>query len=387
MRLVAPAVAIALMNSLASAQTPAASPADLAPVLEPIRTTAGLPALAAVVLSGDQVVAQGATGVRQAGASAAVTMADKFHLGSDTKAMTATLLALLVEEGRLTWNTTVGDVLGPVVPQMNPAWRPVTLAQLLTHHAGAPADLDAGGLWGRLWQREGSPTAQRLQLARGVLARPPVNPPGTAYVYSNAGFALAGAMAEQVTGRPWEDLMQERLFAPLGITSAGFGAPGTPGRVDQPLGHTTGGQPVPPGPRADNPPAIAPAGTVHMTLPDWAKFVALHLRGDPSNPRRECRLLQPATFARLHHAVPDETSPYAMGWGVLTRSWARGATPQAQGRTLTHAGSNTMWYCVTWLAPERDFAVLVACNRGGDGAAKACDQAASELIKRFLPPR
>ena len=42
-----------------------------------------------------------------------------------------------------------------------------------------------------------------------------------------------------------------------------------------------------------------------------------------------------------------------------------------------------MWFCLTWLAPERDFAVLIACNRGGDVAAKACDQIAGALIKQF----
>ena len=67
-----------------------------------------------------------------------------------------------------------------------------------------------------------------------------------------------------------------------------------------------------------------------------------------------------------------------MGWVVVDRDWAGGAA-------LTHAGSNTMWFAVTWVAPQRDFAVLVACNQGGDVAAQACDDAAWALIQRFPP--
>ncbi|HEX7631534.1 MAG TPA: serine hydrolase domain-containing protein, partial [Lacunisphaera sp.] len=343
----------------------------------------GMPGLAAVVLHGDQIVAQGATGVRAAGSQPALTIADRFHLGSDTKAMTATLIAVLLEEGKLKWTTTVGEIFGDKVKPMDPAWKDVTLDQLLTHRAGAPANLDAGGLWGRLWERQGTPTEQRMQLVRGVLARPPVNPPGTTYLYPNAGFAIAGAMAETVTGEAWEKLIAAKVFVPLDISQFGFGAPGTPGALDQPLGHDGQGHPVPVGPQADNPPAIGPAGTVNMSLPDWAKFIALHLRGDPANPQRVVKLITAESFAHLHQPASGPGTQYAAGWLIVRRPWAAGTPPHNSGLALNHAGSNTMWYCVTWLAPERDLALLVACNRGGDTAAKACDEAAGQLLRRF----
>ena len=68
-----------------------------------------------------------------------------------------------------------------------------------------------------------------------------------------------------------------------------------------------------------------------------------------------------------------------MGWIVAERDWG-------SGTVLNHAGSNTMWYAVTWIAPKKDFAVLVACNQGGDEAEKACDEASSLLIQEFLLP-
>ena len=72
-----------------------------------------------------------------------------------------------------------------------------------------------------------------------LLAKPPLTKPGTVYAYSNAGYVFAGLMAEEVTGQPWEELMQQRLFDPLKMKSAGFGPTGQSNseRIDQPWGH------------------------------------------------------------------------------------------------------------------------------------------------------
>lgn len=393
-------------------EAPAASEAaDLAPLLEPIRARFGVPGLAAAVLRGDRVVASGAAGVRRAGQNDAISLDDPFHLGSDTKAMTATLIAVLIEQGVLDWTTTVGEVFAADIPNMHQDWRTVTIEQLLRHRGGAPADLSAGGLWYRLWQRRGSPSEQRRELVRDVVTRPPAAVPGSTFIYSNAGYSLLGAIAERCTARTWEDLMHDRLFQPLGITTAGFGAPGSDGRPGVPWGHRPSGQPVEPGPQADNPPAIAPAGTVHMTLGDWARFVALHLRGHPDNPHRQPRLLAPETFDRLLTPGEGDRPAYAGGWVIERRPWARGEQsrqngagetrggpdaaapeppaahrPDPIGRVLMHAGSNTLWFCVAWLAPERDAAVLVACNRGGSAGERAADAAAATLVQRFVAP-
>src|SRR5205807_7129269 len=113
--------------------------------------------------------------------------------------------------------------------------------------------------------------------------------------------------------KTWEDLVRERLFKPLGMTSAGFGAPGKRGVIDQPRGHKESGEPVEPGPAADNPVAIGPAGIVHCTIKDWAKFIALHLEADAGQPR----MLKPETFKILHTPAPGQD--YAMGWIVTQR--------------------------------------------------------------------
>lgn len=340
-------------------------------MLEKIRGKYNLPSLAGAIIEGNQLVASGAVGVRKAGDPELVTVNDQYHLGSCTKAMTATLIALLVEQGKLRWNTTIGEIFPELVPRMDPAYRGVTVEQLLTHRGGVPADLSPGGLWARLWRQSGTPTQQRSVLVEGVLTTRPEAQPGTKFIYSNGGYAIAGAMAERVTGTPWEEMMRTMLFAPLHMGSAGFGAPGNAEAMNEPWGHTIKGgriTPVRPGRRADNPVAIAPAGRVHASMADWASFTALHLIGHQG----KGSLLKPESFVKMHAPVGD----YAMGWRVLHRPWG--------GQVLTHAGSNTMWYCVVWIAPEKNFAVLAATNAGGDRCDKATDEAAWALIQHYL---
>ncbi len=361
--------------SLAPADPGAAqAPEDLGALLEPIRTKNGVPALGALVLRGHEVTALGVAGVRKQGDPTLATDDDLWHLGSCTKSMTATLLALLIERGKLSWNTTVAEVFEEDVPDLDSFWADVTLELLLQHRGGAPGDV-APALWMKLWLREGTPREQRMQLVRGVIVEPPVNEPGRVFLYSNAGYAIAGAMAEEVTDRAWEDLMREELFQPLGMKSAGFGPPGSSDGILQPLGHESSeGRlvPLPPGPQADNPPAIGPAGTVHASLRDWARYAAFHIAGE----RGELpggALLSNETVRRLH--APPAEGNYALGWGV-------GTPFPGAGRMLMHSGSNTLWLSSVYIAPEQDLVLLLVANSGDKGAEGAIREALPVLLER-----
>lgn len=362
--------------------------ADLAPIVSEHK----VPAMAAVVIREGRTVAQGVTGVRRAGDETRATIDDRWHLGSCTKSMTATMCAILVERGTLRWESTLAEVFADLEAGMHEDFRTVTLAQLLTNRGGVPADLKFDGLWSQLWHFTGTPVEARRLLTEKVVSRAPEYKPGTKSVYSNGGFAIAGHMAETAAGKPYEVLMRELLFEPLGMTTCGWGPPGLgpDGTVsapagtppDQPRGHRRDGQPVEPAlVGADNPAAISPAGRLHCSIGDWARYVGLHCRAGKSNPDRTPRLLQPETFDRLH-TPPDDLSDYAYGWGRPQRAWAG---PEGDRFVLTHGGSNTMWMCVTWIAPRRDFAVLVCCNSGVEGAGKACDDACRAMIRALLP--
>jgi CubicO group peptidase (beta-lactamase class C family) len=389
-------VAIGAFAALAIADPPAAAPAQpaVAPVVadaKPRDVSAEIaaiiekhkiPGMAAVTVHHGKVVAQGVAGVRKTGATPPVTIDDQWHLGSCTKSMTATMCAILVEKGKLKWETTLAEAFPELAPKMHEDFKGVTVQQLLTNRGGVPTDLQFDGLWGKLWHFKGTPTESRQFLMEAVVTRAPDYKPGTKNVYANGSFAIAGHMAEKVMGKPYEELMQEFVFGPLGMTSCGWGAPGTTGEIDQPWGHTKDGKPVEPRPNtpdgkgADNPIGITPAGRLHCTIGDWAKYAALHSAAGHAMKDGRPKLLTPETMLRLH-TPPDSLSDYAYGWGRAERPWGG---PPGERFVITHNGSNTMWFCVLWVAPTRDFAVLACCNTGAEGAAQACDEACAMMI-------
>jgi CubicO group peptidase (beta-lactamase class C family) len=360
--------ALALLTLLVSSVCRAAPPPSTLKMLDAVRARYDLPALAVVVLQDGKTVEREAVGLRKSGDPTPVTMDDRFHLGSNTKAMTATLAAMLVEEGKLRWDTTIAEVFPELKEKMDAGYRAVTLEQLLTHRGGVPHEPPSDA-WERAREQRGTVREQRYEFIGAVLAAPPAAPPGTQNIYSNQGYAIAGAMLERTLDEPWESLMESRLFGPLQMKSAGFGSPGAKGEVQEPWGHLGKDRRLEPV-QSDNPPAIGPAGTVHCSLGDYARFVALHLDTEKAG-----GLLKPATLMRLHTPPPGEK--YAFGWGAVERPWAGGTA-------LTHSGSNTMWYVVAWLAPLRNFAVVVATNRGGEKAQAACDEVVGAMIQKHL---
>jgi CubicO group peptidase (beta-lactamase class C family) len=195
-----------------------------------------------------------------------------------------------------------------------------------------------------------------------ILARPPAQAPGT-FVYSNAGYMIAGAALEKTAGAPWEQLVRDELFAKLGMTSCGFGAPGSKDVVDQPRGHDAGGAPIDPGLASDNPRGLGPAGTVHCSLEDYGKFLAVHATGEPA-------LVEPETMQHLQTA---RSFGYAGGWMVVTKN----------ARTLLmHSGSNTMWYVTAVVVPADKLAFVIATNKGSDGVEGMLDTLLPRYAKR-----
>jgi CubicO group peptidase (beta-lactamase class C family) len=365
-----------LAADFTTAATPA-MPADLSARLEPARVKYGLPALAAAVVRAGNIKAAGATGVRAHGSTVPVTLADRFHLGSDTKAMTALLAGMLVEAGKLRWNSTLGEVLGGDVPGLNAQLAAVTLEQLLSHSAGIPSDTEE--LIGLYFSREAfeyNLPALRLRMLNAWKAHAPLSAPGSQFHYANFGYVIAGAMLERASATAWEELITRRIFEPLKLSSAGLGAQATTGRLDAPVGHTLKEDgtvtPMYWGAAADLPPALGPAGTAHMSVLDFATWAGWNAGGA----RRAPPLVAPATLARIHRAhvstgkLPNpppgtpQQGEYALGWGVLKFDWARNPV-------LQHNGSNSMNFAKILVDEPADVAVVVLTNFPGPKAEAA----------------
>jgi CubicO group peptidase (beta-lactamase class C family) len=332
-------------------------------ILKPIRQKFGVPAMAAALVTSEGIQFVGAVGVRKRDTEMPVKLDDFWHLGSDGKAMTSTLIARLVEQGKLTWDSPLARIFPDLAPQMNPEFQKVTLLQLLSHRAGLPANLNLIDYLGNDVQ------ALRLRAVREELAKKPQSSPGSKYLYSNLGYIIAGAVVEKITGQSWENAISNEVFNPLQMGSAGFGGTGTPGQIDQPWPHTADGQPIAEnGPEMDNPPVMGPAGRIHCSIQDWAKFVQDQLRGARGE---SGTLLKPESYQKLQ--TPPFGGEYALGWIVTQRPWAG-------GKALNHGGDNTMNFANAWVAPNKDFAILVCVNQSGSIAFKATDEAVGAMI-------
>ena len=188
---------------------------------------------------------------------------------------------------------------------------------------------------------------QRLAFAATVLNEAPIGPARGESVYSNSGYVLAALVAEQATGKSFEQLMQDEVFQPLSMSVAY--APSERGQI---LGHLEG-RPLT-GLRADNPPLIAPAGAVKLSMADWARFAIDQMAGEKGHGA----LLPAASYLALH--TPQGDTSAALGWGVRN-SWPA----ESPVRLLMHAGSNGHWNALIALSPDQDGGVLIVANTAG----------------------
>ena len=330
----------------------------LADLVDRFRRARRLPAVGAALVhaTGTPVVA--VSGHRVRGGTTPVTAADSWHIGSCMKSMTATAVARFVQRGELDWSTPVGDLL-PGLGTVHEGWGRVSLADVLTHTAGMPANPTPTELRAALHDPTPAPE-QRIRLARQTLSRPPARP--GRFAYSNLGYTLVGAALERLTGEPFESVLSTEVLRPLGITGGGFGPPGP----DQPWGHRARvvwrGLGIGRGPAIDpaststkhppdNPALITPAGRLHLPLADWAAFVRIFLAGADTP-------LTPGSLARVTTPPDGVATRQGMGWAVPPRNSSRPRMAYGQ------QGSNARWVATAVVVPDRTSAALVVCNDG-----------------------
>lgn len=273
-----------------------------------------------------------------------VSVESRWHIGSLTKSMTSAMILRLHDEGVLDIDAPVGDLLPAFQAEMHTDWQSIRLSGLLSHTAGLPANARRDGL-------PEDPSKARLALMRQLWSEPLKNA-DPSFEYSNTGYVLAGLVAEQVTGKSWEELIRAEIASPLGLATLGFGAPDG---VEDAWGHRRllgFSWPVNPAGTADNPAWMGPAGTVHLSLSDLMHWGAAHLN--------QCTGVNPSflskeSCARLVTPVKDS---YALGWVIL---------PRDDGDVLFHNGSNTMWSAMLFVSDARQSVLAMVMNDGRIG--------------------
>lgn len=286
-----------------------------------------------------------ASGIRANGNPTKVTVDDQFHIGSCFKAITATLVARYVEKGKIGWDTTIEEVFGDSVAEINSDIKDVTVEELLAHRGGIDDASLIKKLYDQVPELVGSTREIRTQLLPQILGSKQTVKRGD-FVYSNFGYTIVGAMLEKITSKDFEDLIQEEIFTPLAMDTAVFGSPGLGKPVNDfsfPRKHNKFGKPLLPNQplkQIKGNAILSPAGGfTSMAMLDWSKFIQANFTGKDAS---GANYLSQDSVTKLHSAY-GETIPgnaygsesYGYGWEILKLT---------NGETaFTHSGSDGFW--------------------------------------------
>jgi len=368
---------IRTIAALAAFALAATSPAFASDNLETIVTTAmtgsKVPAVGVVVMRDGKITEQAVHGLKRIDRQAPVGHDDVWLIGSTGKVMTVAMVARLVERGVLSWDAPLEDMLPDLAQGMRPEYRKVTLVQLLSHQAGLPRDLKNLGSAEHAFTDKQPFPQQRLSYIAKALKDKPDAAPGSAFGYSNTGFLVAAVIAERVTGESYENLMRKEVFEPLGMHDVGFGNT----HDGQNRGHR-GGKPTLKMRKFDDgaPPMFGPAGFLHMSLGDWARFNLDQLAGS----KGQGKLLTPASYRLMQTAQAGR--PAGLDWGVQASIAGR------QGPVLVHQGSDGNWLAMAVLFPEQGTGVLAVANASPDmGADKVLTTVLGTLFPTLSPAK
>lgn len=322
-----------------------------------------MPGLQVSVIENGKEIFSYVDGVRAIGRDELVTATDKWHIASCTKPMTAFLIGMLVDQKKLSWETSLSEIFSNNT--LHPTLQTITVAQLLTHSSGL-ADVTApetGALWAKLFTDKAN---MRERLVKGLFAMPAKFTPGSKVEYSNSGYVVLGFIVERLTKKSWEEVIKVELFNKLGMKSCGFGA-----AKNAPWGHSVvKGKmtAIAPGIGADNPPAMGPAGTLHCEVRDWNKFSALYL----NNPQQT--LVSASTLEKLKTNADRESYFTFSTIARMEREWAKGPV-------FAMAGSNTFNYAYVVIAPALGRIYTVNTNSGSELAGAGATEILIELTK------
>ncbi|GEM45059.1 serine hydrolase [Deinococcus cellulosilyticus NBRC 106333 = KACC 11606] len=334
-----------------------------------------LPSLSIVIARDSKILTQATSGVRKYGSPEKVTLQDVHHLGSISKSFTATLIATYVENKKLSFNDTLKDLLPGM--KMLKAYEDITIDQLLSHRSGIVANLMEDESW---WDGSIPLATRKASFLKTLLQTPLEHDPGKAFEYSNAGYALLAMIAEQVGKKPYEELLDLRIFKPLQMKNCSVGFTWDTSKVTQPWPHILKNNlpsaipPVYPTQEnktiAGNTEVINGADNVRCPMSDLVRYLQDHLNGE--NGKKG--LLRPDTYRELHkdHHGDD----YGYGW-VVQQS--------PEGVVLGHDGSNTLNYARMVLVPKSNLILFGATNIGSENAGTAIEAGMAEAVKLNTP--
>jgi CubicO group peptidase (beta-lactamase class C family) len=349
----------------------AALPADLDAFVARTLREFEVPGLAlAVVKDGRPLLLKG-YGVRRLGTPAPVTAHTLFGIASNTKAFTAAALAMLVDEGKLSWDDPVTKHL-PAFQLYDPyVTRELTVRDLLTHRSGL--GLGAGDL-----MFFPPSTFTRDEIVERLRYIKPATSFRSKYAYDNCLYLVAGQIIPALTGQSWDDFVKTRIFGPLGMTASNTSVSELPRDGDVVTPHSLVDKvvtPVEPHGLDNN----APAGGINSSVADMSRWVIAQLEGGVYHDAegQEKRLFSAAQQREMWAAqtiLPIGDPPkeleamrarfaaYGLGWGLR----------DYRGRKLvSHTGGLLGMVSQVMLVPEEKLGIVVLTNQEQGAAFRA----------------
>ncbi len=339
--------------------------------LASLATEAHLPgAVLGVLRGGDLAVVP--YGVLSTRTGVETTADSVFQIGSITKTWTATMVAQLVEEGRLTYETTVAELLPDVRVGVDDVAARVTVRHLLTHSSGIDGDVfdDTG---------RGDDCIERYV---ALLAETQsAFDPGSAYSYCNSGFVVLGRIVEVLDGRTWDESLRSRLVEPLGLTDTVTSAEEAILRRAA-VGHKGAQEAGTPYDAWALPRSIGPAGGITTTAADLLAYARFHLDGGVAGTGE--RLLGERAVRGMRDQqlpIPDKSAFPGIGL-----SWRVGRWDGTE--VVSHGGGTVGQMSSLWVLPEHDAAVCMLTN--ADNGDAVFQVLLSEVVRELTgvdPPR
>lgn len=335
-------------------------PDTLRAYIQEVLAESEIPGIALSIFRSDTILNIEVDGVRKINSNDGIKINDRFHLGSNGKAMTGFVAARLVEKKLIKWETKIFDIFPELKDASNFAFADVTLENLLSHQSRI-MQFTEDDEWALLSNFHGKNAMQRrYAFTKWLLQQTPVELDSIKkYTYSNAGYSVAAAMMEKVTSKEWENLITEELFIPLKI-KASFGWPALADNT-QPWGHWHVDRdsvlsPHPPEDKYQMDEILTPAGGYSLSILDYTKFLQINLSGINGNDS----ILKSTTYAHLHYCNFDPSQPlvgwYSIGWGVFK--------PPNFYTLSIHDGSAETFYCYAILFKEANLGIAIITNAG-----------------------
>ncbi len=292
--------------------------------LETERVRSRVPGLAIAVVKDDRVVLLRGLGVSDLAAKTPITPDTPFRIGSTTKAFTATLIGMLVDDGRMEWDDPVVRHLPAL--ELHPAGAEpgeVTIRDLLAHRTG----------FARMPLLHASGTASAADVLSAVENAKPLFNLRERFQYSNVMYAVAGAAAASAGTAPWQTLLTARILKPLGMSSSrpSDGSAPVPGLTQGYLWNEDTGQLEPQTPVSLD--AVGPAGSIVSTARDMAQWVRFQLNRGRHDGRS---LIAEDTLAETWTKQIDIGGGRSYGLGWMVHDW--------MGQPVVEHGGNTRGY-------------------------------------------